>query len=787
MSNAKYNWEQHMPRMIQLYYEGKSVSDIHAAIQDPANGFDPKPRRVYDVLSEAGYPTKPKERKEFLRRYRSEIWQNNPATIEYPSHDSNLPFVALPSNDAYHLPHMTSAASTSRNTTTVRDLNLPFVPDLESSSNHLNDNGGHQDYDLSQGHPNENDPGPSDGLMGLLDWLEDESTTTDDEGCISTRFEIQCDQVLGPSLQPHLYASMTRTLQQHSTANIKPQLVGEPVPGLHSGLAIATSTSTHEKRKTSEESSTEHYASTRPPSTLSSNPHPSTEVARITSSSSTFSTRFSTILPSRFRPGRSSSPNKRASNPTRDSGYASGRSSPFPVLEESDTNEQFPEEFKALYRVRCSRHEPQRASTSSVMPVYELRPPDQYRDVTTCSKCLYSAIHNLSWSARYLKVQVFQSELRLDSLYDIKGLDVVGNSALHYAAAGGADSEYFVSLIQAGVNPYQLNTEGQLFLHCLHPNETAGRDSLELLSINLVNILNYLNYLDSKATSASLHWRDNEGRTVLDVVATHMPDATTKSQTFQLIQNAGYPLKLSREFLETDFRSLSSSNRNNRGTGDDFSTTQNKQRKAYEILVCAMSDQPNYVDPETGDNVLHALARLKLPEKGSVLSKVKEFVSRDVDLNLHNRDRHSPLAAFIQERPFLGIESEETGATMSKYLDALLWKDIRQRVPNKINVNMRNKEGAPALYYATVRSRPDSVRSLIEGRANVNARVQINGVSLSILQATLNARSGHVNDAVKMHLYNNVISYLEHEGAVPEPTLLQERRFYTHSVRVMPM
>ena len=60
---------------------------------------------------------------------------------------------------------------------------------------------------------------------------------------------------------------------------------------------------------------------------------------------------------------------------------------------------------------------------------------------------------------------------------------------------------------------------------------------------------------------------------------------------------------------------------------------------------------------------------------------------------------------------------------MSKYLDALLWKDARRRVPNKINVNMKNREGATALYYAAVRARPDSVRSLIEAGANVNARI----------------------------------------------------------------
>jgi ankyrin repeat protein len=133
--------------------------------------------------------------------------------------------------------------------------------------------------------------------------------------------------------------------------------------------------------------------------------------------------------------------------------------------------------------------------------------------------------------------------------------------------------------------------------------------------------------------------------------------------------------------------------------------------------------EPSYVDAETGDNVLHALARLKLPERGSLLSKIQDFVSKDIDLNLHNKDRDCPLAAFIRERPFQGIESDETGATMSKYLDALLWKDSRRRIPNKINVNLRNHAGATALYYAATRARPDSVRSLIEAGANVNARL----------------------------------------------------------------
>ena len=155
--------------------------------------------------------------------------------------------------------------------------------------------------------------------------------------------------------------------------------------------------------------------------------------------------------------------------------------------------------------------------------------------------------------------------------------------------------------------------------------------------------------------------------------------------------------------------------------GENFSTKQERQIKAWEILDRATTE-PSYVDPETGDNVLHALSKVKISQAASLISKIQSFTSEDVDLNLHNKERDCPLATFIRERPVLGVENDETGATMSKYLDALLWKDSRIRIPNKINVNMRNRSGATALYYAAVRARPDSVRSLIEAGANVNAR-----------------------------------------------------------------
>ena len=157
-----------------------------------------------------------------------------------------------------------------------------------------------------------------------------------------------------------------------------------------------------------------------------------------------------------------------------------------------------------------------------------------------------------------------------------------------------------------------------------------------------------------------------------------------------------------------------------------FDKIAERQKKAWDILRLA-SAEPSYVDPETGDNALHALSCVRFPQTGShmkILSSLRAFVSQDVvDLNLQNREQESPLTSIICHRPVHGIENDETGATMSKYLDALLWKNALKRTPNKINVNMQNRKGATALYYAATLGRPDSVRSLIEAGANVNVRL----------------------------------------------------------------
>lgn len=150
-----------------------------------------------------------------------------------------------------------------------------------------------------------------------------------------------------------------------------------------------------------------------------------------------------------------------------------------------------------------------------------------------------------------------------------------------------------------------------------------------------------------------------------------------------------------------------------------YTWRQNKRNIAWEILYQAKSDG-SYIHSETGDSVLHALSRVPmLPSE--LLFKLQKFIAiHSVDLNLPNHEGSTPLTAFIIERPINDSTVNETGPILSGYLDALIWKDRHRRIRNKININMKDKHGKTALYYAATKGRLESVRSLIDGGANVN-------------------------------------------------------------------
>lgn len=214
----------------------------------------------------------------------------------------------------------------------------------------------------------------------------------------------------------------------------------------------------------------------------------------------------------------------------RDSGYESGRNSPSALVVEKPHPSSL-SEFKGLYRVACQRlHEPK--------PIVIHYAPDpkameRFKETSTCFQCLYSSIHNLSWSAQYLALGVFKSELRLGERYQIAMLDRVGNSALHYAASGGAGFEHFAALINAGADPYQINTAGQLFLHCWRPHlREIGSEGFDdsLVAMFHAGLIDLLNTFQLKG---AFRWRDNEGRTVLDALASNIKDPEIRTETFR--------------------------------------------------------------------------------------------------------------------------------------------------------------------------------------------------------------------------------------------------------------
>ncbi|KAG4441580.1 hypothetical protein IFR05_002965 [Cadophora sp. M221] len=777
--NARYDWNTYMPKMVELHATGMTIPKIHAEIRDPEKGFTPSLSILYDKFRSEGYSTKPTRTS--LHPVKTSMGS---ATVAGNEDGRNIHIPTIPS---------------STNGQVALDLQNNYLPNQVGYIAHHNLPSDIPDHVLMKG----SNSGQSLDSFGLPTnpWDNNSPQNVRDSGPLATNYlDMWSDMPLDPEFGGQVVNPDTWVVQiPDSTLNMdRPSSGLMAVPeaetsrwSVDTDVDMASELELSISRQHEYQNQTPVTQQKRPRNTLDT-ALPDRSSKRNSSPAESVPCRPLSWVASKRGFNRSVSPDNRLSaGSPRDSGYASGRSSLLvPIAEDTPPHPDSSSEFNGLYRVPChGLHEPQPCNDSG-----EAHFKDNFKNTPTCDHCLYSGIHNLSWSAQNFTLQEFQAELRRERLYDILALDAAGNSALHYAAAGGASYEHFLALIEAGVNPYQINTVGQLFLHCMWPRPDSPFDnSISLFTFDLVNLLNFL---EPRGAVAALRWRDNEGRTVLDAIAAQITSHDITTQTFQVVKQAGYPLEMSQQFSAHQLQNRrsnlqqptpqSSEGASPMAPEGGFAMNQSRQQRAYEIFGRA-TDEPSYVDPDTGDNVLHALARLRLSEKGSLLSKIRKFISKDVDLNVHNREKDTPLTAFIRERPFSRVESDETGATMSKYLDALLWKDARRRVPNKINVNLKNREGATALYYAAVRARPDSVRSLIEAGANVNSRIDMDGQYISILQATRNEKARASSDRLKVHLFDNVISYLEHDGAVPDPTVMEERRICETSVTVMPM
>lgn len=128
-----------------------------------------------------------------------------------------------------------------------------------------------------------------------------------------------------------------------------------------------------------------------------------------------------------------------------------------------------------------------------------------------------------------MKLEVFLSELKLEGVYNFGAVDAAGNTALHYAAAGGASFRHLKALIDAGVDPYAANTSGELFIYCLRPLQpfTLEPNSDCLKSDDLVNLLNLLD------PAKIQNWRDNDGQSILHALYSKIAEPDLRTKVFE--------------------------------------------------------------------------------------------------------------------------------------------------------------------------------------------------------------------------------------------------------------
>jgi hypothetical protein len=519
MSNSKYDWETKLPKMIELYKTGISIPEIYKQIQDDDQGFTPgydqsalkkstqllifiRLSIVYSKFRASGYPTNPAKRTKFLKSLGSVTWSSE--LVEIPQNPSRQVSRQPPAG-------LSVSSSNTSNTNVTTNLQTFLTYPVETS------------------------------LPYRLEVVND----CVPEGTIPAKtFDQGQDQDLVlDSFEDFSFIDMGleyQEVQDHNFNDFKDSQWSDPQPLENiDGDQNTKWQSAHSESETIKPFDGSMYSSnmTSPDNRFV---QPSTLIETDTQLSSDLgmpdgppvppskAQRFVAWIIPKPRYNRSCTPENRKSSAstasTRDSGYGSGRNSPFPSITES-VHLSSSKEFHGLYRVPCS-------------VLHQSK--DHLKDVPTCPQCHYSGIHNLSWSALELKLEVFKAETKLqgfggkNKVYDFTAVDAAGNSGLHYAAAAGAGWDVCSALVHSGVDPYRINTAGQLFLHCLRPSTNTpdwdkNTDTVEF-QLELINFLNSLQLFVGKC---AFRWRDNEGRTALDSYALQIQDKNLRELTLR--------------------------------------------------------------------------------------------------------------------------------------------------------------------------------------------------------------------------------------------------------------
>lgn len=359
----------------------------------------PSVRVVYSKLKSAGYPAEPAERAKVMSRLNIARW---PSELSIPSSNGTLrqrraapsqpdPTVSRINQQTLTYPHAASLPFGQRGSK-QEDFSSPSMPWTAGQPRLANGSGVNQSMGTEKLHENSLFSLPEEPTSSGFDTEDVASFQGHDnmpweigeaESFLDLAIEYP-DETKSPSLFPsEVHRAVPEKCVQLETCSLveTAAVATEIRPDIHElyrPMPITTDYSPYLPDTTS-------------PCTQRT-PSPSTNFSR-PSATSYFGGRLFPFRKPKARNNRCFTPEKRNSTATTDSGYASGRNSPFVLLPEGDhPHPRSLMEFKGLYRVPCPRlHEPQ-PYNEDYMP----HPTERFKDTEKCLHCQYSGIHNLS-------------------------------------------------------------------------------------------------------------------------------------------------------------------------------------------------------------------------------------------------------------------------------------------------------------------------------------------------------------------------------------------------------
>lgn len=418
-----------------------------------------------------------------------------------------------------------------------------------------------------------------------------------------------------------------------------------------------------------------------------------------------------------------------------------------------------------------------------------------------CNKCfgvLYGSY--CTTCSRVTQVNPFIQDSLGASRLRVPPLDRSNHTALHVAAAIGADHRFLKALLKRGGDLNAVNTAGQTFMHVMDPRNLPICESdlpalLSLLSqsgfdfgkvdIQGVNVLQALLQYELHHVTVErmfqalggqmslLASRDNLGRTwqsTLLFLGQEVKDRDperAKALSELVWKSSG----------EAAFNFLG-----NLAFNEAPLAVSDKDYGQFDLVIRALSDPG--VEDFYGRNGIHCLAGALFPPSNTRISH-KELLSKHrelrqsyltrllevgVSVNAYDKAGDTPLTAFLQSKR-VRAEGKNDDGEVEIYLKRL--------VNAGACVNSRTRSGESALHLAVKLGIISATRTLIKMGANLHARQKDGKGVVTLGLETAQSMKGRIRQRIKLHKALHIrimtcVSLARSRGAVDNPSNTQE-------------